>query len=206
MDSTYHILLVRIPHVYTHVVRLFWLPPLATWLDLHHRTTPAMTNISKVKNLSRKEKPHLRKLLAVPWLSVDVCVWLWLSSSLQWKNRSAQAGAVTVAFRERRVLLQPGSAWRVTPCQKGAARKTSPRNEEAWIGATALELNCFTRKCFGFFLQNLSIVTQLSLVTVYLKQLDFRILKKLLFIDVTHKHATRAPHWFNQHVLYILPC
>lgn len=75
-----------------------------------------------------KEKPHLRILLAVPRLSAAVCVWLWLSSSVQKENQmfpvrpSCDSGAVTVAFRENCIILHYGEC--------GSARKVGPLKNE----------------------------------------------------------------------------
>lgn len=120
LDLTPRTLRTHSTSVHASVVRLFWLPPYNTWLDLHYRTKhlPWVTSPKSTTYHDciwpSKEKPHPRILLAPPGLSAAVCVWLWLSPSLQEKNQmfpvrpSCDSGAVTLAFRERRVILQRG--------------------------------------------------------------------------------------------------
>lgn len=54
LDLTPRTLRTHSTSVHASVVRLFWLPPYNTWLDLHYRTKHLpWSNISKVNNLSR---------------------------------------------------------------------------------------------------------------------------------------------------------
>lgn len=158
-----------------------------------------------------KEKPHLRILFAVPWLSADVCVWLLLLSSLQEKNQMFPVRPGWCG--ERSLPRMPWRmAWTFNPRHIGVARKTSPRNEEAWNGTSVWWSALWNLAALPeLFYYLLSVATDLSLVK-QLKQLDYRIVKKMLFID-THKHTTHAARWFNLlylvHVAWLaicLPC
>lgn len=106
-----------------------------------------MSSISKVNNLSRL--PLAAQGEATPQNTLGssrtLCGCLCMAVAFFFSPKKepnvpgtpklCDTGVVTIAFRERHVILQRGIGTEGLGLLNGVARKTSPLNEEAWTGA-----------------------------------------------------------------------